>query len=275
MPVKSLFQVFFSLLLISNTLYAKSLKEVEYITSLSDGRLLIVKNDEWKNIDEGVDFKNVILKRDESGFTVALKLLRFNSMMVGIKVIFTKNPEKSLDVKNTAERDGAIAAINGSFFDINWKPLGLLISNGKTINNKIATHPIYSGIFYIKDGIPHIVYRNDFSLNGVTQAIQVGPILLFDGKDAEGLKDIHSINYRSGIATDDLNRVIIYATDTNHDGISWHELRQIMKMSDINCLNVLNLDGGGSTQMFVSTQLFSDYIAGKVNVPVVISFYRK
>lgn len=268
MLAKSLFYILFLLLSFGN-ICAESAGETKSIKSPSGSILTIVSSEEWKKIDKGIDFKTIKFKRG-SGIVV-FKLLRVDPRSVVIKVVYNK----SSDVKSITEKEGAIAAINGSFFDANGDPLGLLISNGKTVNGRIATHPLYSGIFYVKDGIPRIVRKDDFAAAGVTQALQVGPVLIADGKDADGLKDISSVHYRSGIATDGSDRIIIYATDTNYNGLSFYEIRQIMRLPDINCTHVLNLDGGGSTQMFVSAPSFSDYTAGKSNIPVAIGFYRR
>jgi uncharacterized protein YigE (DUF2233 family) len=262
-----------------NNLYAEYSEDVKYIKSPSGSILKVIENNEWKNIDDGVYFKGVKLKRGEKDISIFLKFLKIDLQKANVKIIYNRELEKPLkNIKYFAENGKVIALINGSFFDIYGKPLGLLIVDGETINSKIVTNPLYSGIFYVKDNIPHIVKRDNFHVNGVTQAIQVGPILIADGKEVEGLRDIHSIHYRSGIAIDDSNdsnKVIIYATDTNYHGISLSELRQVIKLLDIGCLNVLNLDGGGSTQMFVSTPLFSDYIAGRTDIPVAIGFYRR
>ncbi len=268
MFTKSLFYILFLLLSFKNT-YAEPAGETKSIANPSGGMPAIISGGEWKNIDKGIDFKAIKFKRGSG--SVVLKLLRIDPQSVAIKVIYNRNS----DVKSIAEAEGAIAAINGSFFDINGEPLGLLISNGKTIKRRIATHRLYSGIFYVKDGIPRIANRDDFSADGVIQALQSGPILIAGGKDTEALKDTSSVHYRSGIAIDGSNRVIVYATDTNYQGLSFYEIRQIMRLPDINCIYALNLDGGGSTQMFISTPSFSDYTAGKSNIPVALCFYRR
>ncbi|OGV95884.1 MAG: hypothetical protein A3I04_08320 [Nitrospinae bacterium RIFCSPLOWO2_02_FULL_39_110] len=270
---KFLFLILFIISILSN-LHAESIKKVNYIESSSDDTLIIIKNEEWRNVDIGLNFKTIRLTRGKGKLNIVIKLLKIEPELIGTRVIY--NPEvPAINLKSIAEKNGAIAAINGSFFDINGKPLGLLISDGQTINGKIATHFLYSGIFYVKDNIPRIAYRENFSPIGIKHAVQVGPLLVMDGKGIEGIKDIHSINYRSGIAMDGFNKIIIYATDTQYNGVSWHELMQLMRFPDINCLHVLNLDGGGSTQMFISTPLFSDYIEGKTGIPVAIGFYRR
>lgn len=273
---KILLNLIIILIFLPHNLNAGDGENVRYISSFSGKKLVIIGDDKWRNIDNGVDFKSIKLKRSDSGLDIIIKLLRMDLKLIKARVLYSKNPETNFqNVKNIAEKDNIIAAINGSFFDINGNPLGLLIVDGKTINNRVVTHSIYSGIFYVKDDVPYIVYRDNFTPAGVTQALQVGPILIADGKDTEGFKDMHSIHYRSGIAIDDSGRVIIYATDTNYNGISLHEVRQVMRLPDIGCINVLNLDGGGSTQMYISTPSFSDHIAGSADIPVVIGFYRR
>lgn len=270
---KFLFLILFLISILSN-LHAESINEANYIESSSDDTLIIIKNEEWRNVDIGLNFKTIRLTRGKGKQNIVIKLLKIEPELIETRVIY--NPEvPAVNLKSIAEKNGAIAAINGSFFDIDGKPLGLLISNGQTINGKIATHSLYSGIFYIKDNIPSIAYRKNFSPTSVKDAVQVGPLLVMDGNAIEGIKDIHSINYRSGIAIDGFNKIIIYATDTHYNGVSWYEVMQLMRFPDINCLHVLNLDGGGSTQMFISTPLFSDYIEGKTGIPVAIGFYRR
>ena len=271
---KILLSLLFLSMFLSNNLNAEFLENAKYIGSFSGKKLLIIRDDKWKSIGSGVDFKIIKLARSESGLDIVIKFLRVDLKLIRAKVVYSKNSETRFkNVKNIIEKDDAIAAINGSYFDVNGNPLGLLIADGKTINNRIVTHPLYSGIFYIKEDMPYIVYKDNFQSSGVTEAIQVGPILIADGKDAEDFKDIHSIHYRSGIAIDNSGKVIIYATDTNYNGISLHEVRQVMRLSDISCMNVLNLDGGGSTQIYISTPSFSDYITGNTDIPVAIGFY--
>jgi len=276
MLLKIFLNLLFLLIFLLNNHNAESGENVRYVNSSSKKKLIIIRDDEWRNIDNGADFKSIRLKRSDTGFDIIIKFLRMDLTVIEARVLYSKNPETNFqNVKNIAEKDNIIAAINGSFFDMNGNPLGLLIADSKTINNRVVTHSIYSGIFYVKDDVPFIVYRDNFTPVGVTQALQVGPILIADGKDTEGFKDIHSIHYRSGIAIDNAGRVIIYATDTNYKGISLYEIRHIMRLPDISCVNVLNLDGGGSTQMYISTPSFSDYIAGNTDIPVAIGFYRR
>lgn len=273
---KILLNILFLLIFLPENLNAGDGENIRYISSLSGKKLVIIGDDKWRNIDNGVDFKSIKLKRSESGLDIIIKFLRMDLKLIKVRVLYSKNPDTNFqNVKNIVEKYNAIAAINGSFFDINGNPLGLLITDGKTVNNRVVTHSIYSGIFYVKDDVPYIVNRDSFTPIGVTQALQVGPILIEDGKDTEGFKDIHSIHYRSGIAIDDSGRVIIYATDTNYKGISLYEVRQVMRLPDIGCINVLNLDGGGSTQMYISTPSFSEHITGNTDIPVAIGFYRR
>jgi len=183
---KILLSLLFLSMFLSNNLNAEFLENAKYIGSFSGKKLLIIRDDKWKSIGSGVDFKIIKLVRSESGLDIVIKFLRVDLKLIRAKVVYSKNSETRFkNVKNIIEKDDAIAAINGSYFDVNGNPLGLLIAGGKIINNRIVTHPLYSGIFYIKEDMPYIVYKDNFQSSGVTEAIQVGPILIADGKDAE------------------------------------------------------------------------------------------
>jgi exopolysaccharide biosynthesis protein len=103
----------------------------------------------------------------------------------------------------------------------------------------------------------------------------VGPRLISSGKNTIGLKNIHAVHHRSGIALDKKGNVIIYATNSQFGGISWNILRDILKLKKIGGYEVLNLDGGGSTQMYISAKNYEDYVRGLSSVPSAIAFFRK
>jgi exopolysaccharide biosynthesis protein len=99
--------------------------------------------------------------------------------------------------------------------------------------------------------------------------------LISSGKNTIGLKNIHAVHHRSGIALDKKGNVIIYATSSQFGGISWNKLRYILKLKKIGGYEVLNLDGGGSTQMYISAKNYEDYVRGLSLIPSAIAFFRK
>jgi len=128
----------------------------------------------------------------------------------------------------------------------------------------------------MRHGRPYIVHSGRFDpKTDASDVVQVGPRLISSGKDTKGLKNIHAVHHRSGIALDKKGNVIIYATSSQFGGISWNKLRYILKLKKIGGYEVLNLDGGGSTQMYISAKNYEDYVRGLSLIPSAIAFFRK
>ena len=232
---------------------------------------------EWKNIEKGIDLQIINLFNQLEEIEVQLRLYRFNPELFKIRVLCSKNyGHKRAKVKTLAKLSGTVAIINSSYFDMQGNPLAYLKCNGKVVNGKMATHSLYSGVFFVKQGRSYIVHSSKFNPKiEVSDAVQVGPRLLSKGKNTIGLKNIHAVHHRSGIALDRKGNVMIYATSSEFNGISWDRLRYFLKLKKIGGYEVLNLDGGGSTQMYISTKNFEDSILGLSPVPSAIAFFRK
>ncbi len=231
----------------------------------------------WEKIDRGIDFKKVSIYSELERVKAELRLYRFKPAFFEIRVLCSKDyGHQRTDVKTLAKLTGSVAIINSSYFDVQGNPIAYLKCNGKVVNSRKATHSLYSGVFFVRKGSPHIVHSSSFHpAKDVSDAVQVGPRLISKGKNTIGLKNINAVHHRSGIALDREGNLIIYATGSKYGGMSWNNLRQILKMKEIGGLEALNLDGGGSTQMYISTGNHDDYIRGSTGVPSAIAFFYK
>ena len=232
---------------------------------------------DWKKIEKGIDLQIINLFNQSEEIEAQLRLYRFNPELFNIRVLCSKNyGHKRAKVKTLAKLSGTVAIINSSYFDMQGNPLAYLKCNGKVVNGKKATHSLYSGVFFVKQGRSYIVHSRRFNPEiEVSDAVQVGPRLISKGENTIGLKNIHAVHHRSGIALDRKGNVMIYATSSEFNGISWNRLRYFLKSKKIGGYEVLNLDGGGSTQMYISTKNFEDSIQGLSPVPSAIAFFRK
>ena len=68
--------------------------------------------------------------------------------------------EIKLEIKELARKAGALAAINGGFFLPGYKPLGLLIVDGREVN---PLRRADWGIFLIQDNFPRIIHTAEYS----------------------------------------------------------------------------------------------------------------
>lgn len=90
-------------------------------------------------------------------------------------------------------------------------------------------HVISGGPYLVKDGQPYVDYKE------------------------QNLTSISGLNPRTAIGYTDTNVLIIVTVDgrqENSSGVSLWELAKIMKK--LGCINAMNLDGGGSSQMVLN-----------------------
>lgn len=248
------------------------------INGSSGGALKVGYLKKWEAIDKGIEYNKVVVRSGESFVRAILKFVRLDPALIKLKILASGNfgLNDGFFAKDLAEKTNAVLVINGGYFDENRKPLGFLVSDGAAINKRVATNWIYSGLFYVKNGKPFLVRREDFMEGvGVEQAIQAGPYLMANGAPFKEIKNLHASHFRSGIGITGNNEIFVFATDTKYSGISWHELQQILSIPDLQCAHAMNLDGGGSTQMALSAAGKKEYIEGTSKIPVAIGFFKK
>jgi exopolysaccharide biosynthesis protein len=83
------------------------------------------------------------------------------------------------------------------------------------------------------------------------EAIQAGPRLLVKGQRTTGLRDKNRSG-RSVVCRDRQGRVLLGTTSAGFRGLTLQELQQALLSPLVACVDALNLDGGGSAQLFVA-----------------------
>lgn len=162
----------------------------------------------------------------------------------------------------------ALVVMNGGFFDANGKTLGLRVSDNV---KKSSLHNANWGVFFIRKGKAGILHTRDFkrtytSYVNITQAVQCGPRLVVNGKTTD-LKP--QVARRTGIGIQRDGRIIIAISNAPLTFSEWADLWA--KKDGLNCLNALNLDGGGSTQISIKTKKKSLEVSGAWPIPDVVA----
>lgn len=153
-----------------------------------------------------------------------------------------------------------LLAINGGFFDRNFHPLGLRVSNQQQYNPLKGIS--WWGIFYVQNQIPHVSNLRQYKhQKHVDFAVQSGPRLLINGH-IPTLKPGH--DERSALGIDSTGHVIILITQ--NAPMTTTALAEFMRAPPINAFQALNLDGGSSSQMRAHVQSFQLNVHGFSNV---------
>ena len=147
----------------------------------------------------------------------------------------------------------AIAGCNASYFHPDFRPLGLVIADGRLIHDKERA-PLLSGILLVRNNNIQLVRSTEFHHDpSIQAAIQAGPWLVENGKPVSGLENLKRAR-RTLIATDDQGRWALIATSP----ITLHTVASLLTsgkaVPNLVVRKALNLDGGSSTALWAATQ---------------------
>ncbi len=231
----------------------------------------------WEEVEKGMRIARYQLRDDKSLLKPEAILLRYDPKYFSFHVQLAEKLSLSLaDVKTVTTISGALAGINGSFFDPQGAPIGLLIVDGITKRNIHRGGSLLTGIFLIEDDRPKIIHRDEDLGVDVTQALQSGPRLIVNGKPVK-VTPLQTPTRRSGVALTRDGGVILYATTLRFPGASLEQIQGMLLHPGLGVKDALNFDGGGSSQLYLAKigARPEILISGGDNVPAFLLVKRR
>lgn len=171
-----------------------------------------------------------------------------------------------------AELDDALIAVNGSYFDMEaGGTVTFLKVQDSVITEGSRERRLYSengGIGWNSDLDPQIFARPNDGWAGIhfENVLAAGPLLILDSETREFNNDPFNQNRhpRTAVAKTEDNRLLLLTVDGRSFqsyGMTIPELAAFLKSK--NAIDALNLDGGGSTSMWIKNK----ETEGLVNYP--------
>jgi hypothetical protein len=232
----------------------------------------------WRPIQNGIEFRKLTLERSEPRYLIDLKILRFDARWLTPRLVFSTTFQMTgANVKTLVEKSGAIAAINANYFDERGRPLGFLKTATREINRSLSRSSLFTGVFGVKEFTAFIQHRDEFNSAQADEALQAGPLLLLRGTALDVTRGQGRNSRRSVVGIDKQQRLIIAITDALLGGLSWVELQELFSARhwQIETVDLLNLDGGGSAQLYIKTANINEHVAGTTDIPVAIGLFKK
>ena len=173
-----------------------------------------------------------------------------------------------------AQEAGALVAVNGTFFDENERPLGLLVSEGRELNP--LRDVSWWAALVVRDEAtgPSAAVLTTADVKALPApersalrfALQVGPRTVSDGRP---LKLKRQFAERTAVCLLDRQHVVLLATEG--EPIESNDLAAVMSAPagdrGFGCTAGLMLDGGTSTQLRISTRALTLDVRGGSGVP--------
>lgn len=167
----------------------------------------------------------------------------------------------------------AVAFINANFFTPEFNILGLLVADGVVHGQSYVG---YGGTFAVENGLPDVWSNINRAYQGepLEQAVQGFPMLVADGQQAYHNPDPDRNTRRTIVGRDNQGRIILGVTPLL--GLTLVDLSAYLPTTDLGLVNAVNLDGGGSTMMFVQANDGAEYRLVSLDpVPAVLAVYAR
>ena len=239
---------------------------------------------DWNTVAPGLTYAHITLNQDTTQTPKELIYVSIDPKKFKFQIYQNSDPKKSKTLKTIQEETKSMLAFNGSFFDANFKPLGLLISSGKELH-PISPSELSNGIFTIdKNGDSELTSLQNSEENKQIEpdfAIQNGPILLNQKGKIMFPKETGKTASRTLIGKDKNGNVIVIVLHQSlfqaNNTMTLFEIANLLKnapeLKDFGLTSVLNLDGGPSTGIFINNENFTETgaIQNAVTVSAIIS----
>jgi uncharacterized protein YigE (DUF2233 family) len=213
-----------------------------------------------------------VIVDDAAGQRVAVDVAVFSAKSTGLHVI--DNPDgQSLGA--VMKREEYVCGVNGGYFDTEFKPIGLRITDNATFS-PLRRARLITGILLQSDRGIDIVRASEFSRGKkIIAAVQSGPFLVEGNKRIRGLNDSQLARRTfAGIATND-RAFLGFCSD-----VSLAELANILATTpiakDSKTCRSMNLDGGSSSAFWFAREDGSAFsIAGRKPVRDFVAIMPK
>jgi exopolysaccharide biosynthesis protein len=216
--------------------------------------------EDWESLATGLEFRS---------YNTFLKTVRIDPANYEFRVHYRPDEPLRMEQWEALLPDAAVI-INANFFTPENTVLGLLVSDGIVYGQSYNDR---GGTFFVLDGQVGIRSNIEQPYQGETysQAVQAFPMLVYQGQAAYERENDISPSRRTVIGIDAAGRVIIMVT--TGFGMGLYPLSQYLPTTDVGLVNAFNLDGGGSSMLYVAA---NDYrILSFDPVPAVLAVYPR
>ena len=198
----------------------------------------------------GIEHRHLIVEDTAASQRVTVDVAVFSAKSCGLRVI--DNPEGE-NLSAMLKREKCLCAVNGGYFDTEFKPIGLRVSDGKTFSPLRRARLITGVLLQSQRGID-VIRVGEFShTKKIVAAIQSGPFLVERSERIHGLNDSQRARRTfAAIASND--RALLGVCSE----VSLAELANILATApvaaDCKIRRAMNLDGGSSTAFWFARE---------------------
>ena len=213
--------------------------------------------DAWQLVVPGVEYRQI--ERDG----VDAHAVRIDLSQPGLQIIATSETERGLTVTEFASRNGAVVAINGDYFDLELRPIGLAMGDGRVWAEAIESirRQEVVGVGGRRVQIFPRVDPLRAPEPWMSGAVSGWPTVVEDCEPVERLPGsdhfTRAPHPRTAVGLSaDQQKLYLVVADGRREGVPGLTLPALARlMDDLGACTAVNLDGGGSSAMWVRDRI--------------------
>ena len=169
------------------------------------------------------------------------------------RLVVLDNPQNERPLGALFKAQDCLAGVNGGYFHPDNRPLGLVVSAGRTVHPLVRAQ-LLSGVLVVTSGQLTLMRVQEFSPSASpSQALQTGPFLIDHRKPVSGLNDTKRAR-RTVVLSDKSSRYGMVVTESF---FTLAELAALLAtpgiVHELEITRALNLDGGTSSALWART----------------------
>ncbi|WP_376796075.1 phosphodiester glycosidase family protein [Thermogemmatispora sp.] len=205
--------------------------------------------DRWLTLATGVELRYEHWK-GPSGNEDTVMITRFDPRHIALRVLYSPSAPHFISDWLKQEK-GALAVVNGGYFNDQGQATGLVISDGQVYG---TSYRGFGGMLYVDgQGAIHLRSLSQYPYSAgeqLQQATQSSPMLVLPGAKRTQFDADASSNRRTVVAFDKEGRLLFIVSP--EAAFSLDEFDDLLLASDLQIDVALNLDGGSSTGLYLN-----------------------
>jgi hypothetical protein len=196
------------------------------------------------SLAKGLEHRYLVVEDSRSGERASLELAIFSTKSCRLRII-DRGSEPRVDLEDVMARGNFLAAVNGGYFDPDYRPIGLLIVDG-TMVAPLQKARLLSGVLSASPKKVQISRIAEFSLaQKPDAAVECGPMIVDLGRSVRGLETTKMARRTFAAAGSGDKAALGFCSDVTLADLS--SILAIVTIPDFKIQRALNLDGGSSS----------------------------
>jgi hypothetical protein len=192
----------------------------------------------------GLEHRYVVFENSATGERTSMELALFSMKSCRLRVI-DQPTEPRADLDEVMLRERCLAGVNGGYFDPDYRPIGLLVADGRTIV-PLQRARLLTGVLSELAGKVQIWRVGEFSRQQrADAAIECGPMIVDFGKPVRGLELARPARRSFAAVAANDHAALGFCSDITLANFA--TILVLPLATDFKIQRALNLDGGSSS----------------------------